>query len=64
MVCGVSKPSEHPPSLYLCPPASLISTLHTDLEGWRGEGPLKAVEVVLKSSLEGESLRGGGLDIE
>ena len=42
---------------------SLISTLHTELAGWRGEGPLKAVEVVLKSSLKGASLRGGGSSI-
>lgn len=34
------------------------------LKAWRGEGPLKAVEVILKSSLKGESQTRGVLDIE
>lgn len=42
-----------PPTPHVCLPASLISTLHTGLAHWRGEGPLKAVEVALKSSLKG-----------
>lgn len=47
-------------SLFLLPSSPHFTQT---LKAWRGEGPLKAVEVVLKSSLKGASLRRGGFGL-
>lgn len=69
MVCGMHTslvystfPNTPNPIHPFIPVLLLPSSPHftQTLKAWRGEGPLKAVEVILKSSLKGESLRRGG----
>lgn len=68
MVCGMhtlvysTLPNTPNPTHPFIPVLLLPSSPHftQTLKAWRGEGPLKAVEVILKSSLKGESLRWGG----